>query len=464
MLNLQKMRGFVGLFFILVCGVLEAQIKQSGPYLPPQYVDGVVAVVGSKIILQSDFETEKMQMTKGASLKDSQVSHCKLLEDMIIQKLLLNQAELDSLVVPEDQLESEIDNRLRYYQRQAGSMAELEKYLGKTVNEFKDDIRPKMKEQLLAKQMFGEITKNIRISPQEVKSYYDSIPQDSLPIVPTEVEVGQLMIEPQITQEAKDFAKMQLEDIRARVMRGESFEKLARAYSMDPGSKSQGGLLPEFGRGDMVPAFERMAFRLKPDSVSPIFESDFGFHIMKLVKRRGERVIALHILIRAENTTEDYKIASMRVDSVYQLLQSGKLSWCDAVKKYATEDKYNRDAKGNCGFILDPMTGMQKTTFEYLPSDVKKVVDNLKTGEFSQPTIVTTQDGRSVYRIIYLQSFVAPHQANLIQDYSRIQMEAENNKKQKAVDSWVLKHRTKTYIRIKARNLECDSLSAWEHD
>ena len=464
MLNLQKMRGFIGLFFILVCGVLEAQIKQSGPYLPPQYVDGVVAVVGSKIILQSDFETEKMQMTKGASLKDSQVSHCKLLEDMIIQKLLLNQAELDSLVVPEDQLESEIDNRLRYYQRQAGSMAELEKYLGKTVNEFKDDIRPKMKEQLLAKQMFGEITKNIRISPQEVKSYYDSIPQDSLPIVPTEVEVGQLMIEPQITQEAKDFAKMQLEDIRARVMRGESFEKLARAYSMDPGSKSQGGLLPEFGRGDMVPAFERMAFRLKPDSVSPIFESDFGFHIMKLVKRRGERVIALHILIRAENTTDDYKIASMRVDSVYQLLQSGKLSWCDAVKKYATEDKYNRDAKGNCGFILDPMTGMQKTTFEYLPSDVKKVVDNLKTGEFSQPTIVTTQDGRSVYRIIYLQSFVAPHQANLIQDYSRIQMEAENNKKQKAVDSWVLKHRTKTYIRIKARNLECDSLSAWEHD
>jgi len=352
------MRVILGLIFTLIGGVAQAQIKQSGPYLPPQYVDGVVAVVGSKIILQSDFETEKMQLTKGATLKDSQVSHCKLLEDMIIQKLLLNQAELDSLVVPEDQLESEIDNRLRYYQRQAGSMAELEKYLGKTVNEFKEDIRPKMKEQLLAKQMYGEITKNIRISPQEVKLYYDSIPQDSLPIVPTEVEVGQLMIEPQITQEAKDFAKMQLEDIRARVMRGESFEKLARAYSMDPGSKSQGGMLPEFGRGEMVPAFERMAFRLKPDSISPIFESDFGFHIMKLVKRRGERVVAMHILIRAENTTEDFKIASMRVDSVYQYLQAGKISWCDAVKKYATEDKYNRDAKGNCGFILDPMTGM----------------------------------------------------------------------------------------------------------
>ena len=464
MLTLQHLRGILTGVVVSLLGSAHAQIKSSGPYLPPQYVDGVMAVVGSKIILQSDFETEKMQMTKGATLKDSQQTQCRLLEDMIIQKLLLNQAELDSLVVPEDQLESEIDNRLRYYQRQAGSMSELEKYLGKTVNEFKEDIRPKMREQLMAKQMYGEITKNIRISPQEVKLFYDSIPQDSLPIIPTEVEVGQLSIEPMITAEAKDFAKMQLEDIRARVMRGESFEKLARAYSMDPGSKSQGGLLPEFGRGEMVPAFERMAFRLKTDSVSPIFESEFGFHIMKLLKRRGERVLASHILIRAENTTEDYKIASLRVDSVYQLITSGKMLWCDAVKKYATEDKFNRDAKGNCGFMLDPMTGMQKTTFDALPSDVKKVVDKLKPGEFSEPEMVTTQDGRSVYRIIYLQSFVAPHQANLVQDYSRIQMEAENRKKQKAVDAWVLKHRTKTYIRIKARNLDCDNLSIWEHE
>ena len=176
-------------------------------------------------------------------------------------------------------------------------MAELEKYLGKTVNEFEDDIRPKMQEQLLAKQMYGEITKNIRISPQEVKQFYESIQQDSLPIIPTEVEVGQLMIEPIVTAEAKEFAKSQLEDIRARILRGENFEKLARAYSMDPGSKSQGGMLPEFGRGEMVPAFERMAFKLKPDSVSPVFESDFGFHVMKLTKRRGEPVSYTHLTL-----------------------------------------------------------------------------------------------------------------------------------------------------------------------
>lgn len=458
------MRGCLLMVLLTSFGTLMAQLKPSGPFLPPQYVDGVVAVVGSKIILQSDFETEKMQMTKGSSLKDSQMIHCNLLKDMIIQKLLLNQAELDSLTVPEDQLESEIDNRLRYYQKQAGSMSELEKYLGKTVNEFKDDIRPKMQEQLLAKQMYGEITKNIRISPQEVKQFYESILQDSLPIIPTEVEVGQLMIEPIVTSEAKEFAKAQLEDIRARILRGENFEKLARAYSMDPGSKSQGGMLPEFGRGEMVPAFERMAFKLKPDSVSPVFESDFGFHVMKLTKRRGERVMASHILIRAENTSEDYKFASMRVDSVYQRLVMGDIKWCDAVKKYATDDKYNRDIKGNCGFIIDQMTGMQKTTFESLPGDVKRVVDKLKPGEYSAPELVTTPDGRSVYRIVYLQSFIAPHQANLVQDYSRIQMEAEAKKKQKAMDDWVTKHRIKTYIRIKARDLECAEMDAWEHD
>lgn len=449
---------------LALVGASVGQIKPSGPFLPPQYVDGIVAVVGGKIILQSDLETEKMQLTKGSTAKDSQLIFCNLMKDMIVQKLLINQAELDSLTVPEDQMESEIDNRLRYYQRQAGSMAELEKYLGKTVNEFKEDIRPKMQEQLLAKQMYGEITKNIRISPQEVKLFYDSIPQDSLPIVPTEVEVGQLMIEPLITVEAKDFAKSQLEDIRNRILRGENFEKLARAYSMDPGSKAQGGLLPEFGRGEMVPAFERMAFKLKPDSLSPVFESDFGFHFMKLIKRRGERVIASHILIRAENTSDDYKLASMRVDSVYQLLSDGKLKWCDAVKKYATDDKFNRDTKGNCGFIIDQMTGMQKTTFESLPSDVKRVAEKMKPGDFSAPELITTADGRSVYRIIYMQSFIAPHQANLVQDYSRIQMEAEAKKKQKAMNAWVFKHRSKTYIRIKARNLVCDEMLAWDHD
>lgn len=455
------------LISILILVPLGAQIKtgiSSGPYLPPNYVDGVLVVVGNKVILRSEFETEKVQLARGTVLKDSQKQYCNLLEELIIQKLLLSQAEIDSLPLTDDQIEAEIDSRLRYFQRQAGSQAELEKYIGKTIPEYKEMMRPKMREQLLAQEMRNIITGVVKISPQEVKSFYDHIPQDSLPIISTEIEVAQLMIEPHISGESKAFAKAQLNDIRNRVIRGESFEKLARTYSMDPGSKAQSGLLPEFGRGEMVPAFERMAYKMKPDSISPVFESDFGFHLMKLIKRKGERIIAAHILIRPENTSDDYSTAMMRVDSVFQMLNDGKIKWCDAVKKYGTEDKTNRMTKGNCGFLVDEVTGLQKTIYENLSADVKKELDKLKPGQFSQPALSTTLDGRTVYRIIYLQTFIAPHQANLIQDYSRIQLEADAKKKGDAVSKWVEKYRRKTYIRIKDRDFVCDQLNNWENE
>ncbi len=454
-----KKLGFVLLGLLLSSQLFGQLNSKSGPSLPPQYADGIVAVVGNKIILYSDFETEKMQLSRGMALPDSAKQFCFLLEQLIVQKLMLSQAEIDSLPLGEEQVEAEIENRLRYFQRQAGSTAELERYLGKTVAEYKAEIRPKMQQQMLAEEMRRTIVSNVKISPQEVKQFYDEIPQDSLPIIPTEVEVAQMYVEPPISAEAKDFAKEQLEAVRQRILKGESFEKLARAYSMD-GSKLNGGLLPEFGRGDMVPQFERMAFKMKPDSVSPVFESDFGFHIIKVIKRKGERIIAAHILIRPENTSQDFSQAMVRIDSAYQLLESGKLDWCAAVKRYGSE-KYSD--RGNCGFFQDENTGLQKLPFEQLPTEIKKEVDQLKPGEFSKPSMTFTPDGRQVYRLIYLKSMTAPHVANLIQDYSRIQMEADRAKKQKAVDSWVDKYRKKTYIRIKARNIECDFIRNWEH-
>jgi peptidyl-prolyl cis-trans isomerase SurA len=256
-----------------------------------------------------------------------------------------------------------------------------------------------------------------------------------------------------------------LESLRKRILKGESFEKLARAYSMD-GTKNNGGVLPEFGRGEMVPQFERVAYKLKPDSISQVFETGFGFHIVKLIKRKGERVIAAHILIRPENTSQDFAKAMSKIDSAYQLMELSTDNWCNAVKKYSStfpnlgQDYGNR---ANCGFFTDEMTGLQKLTFEQLPSDVKKELDKLKPGEFTRPTITFTPDGRQVYRMLYLKSFTAPHVANLVQDYSRIQMEADMDKKQKAIDSWVDKYRKKTYIRINMRNLECDFIKKWDN-
>lgn len=440
-------------------------VEKSTVPLPPKFADGIVAIVGNKVILHSEFETEKMQLSRGVALPDSQKQFCFLLEQLIIQKLMLTQAEIDSLPLDDERVEAEIENRLRYFQRQAGSISDLEKYLGKSVGEYKAEIRPLMREQMLAQEMRRTLTGNVKITPKEVSTYYESIPQDSLPIIPAEVEIAQLLIEPPISAEAKEFARTQLESLRKRILKGESFEKLARAYSMD-GTKSNGGVLPEFGRGEMVPQFERVAYKLKPDSISQVFETGFGFHIVKLIKRKGERVVAAHILIRPENTSEDFSKAMAKIDSAYSLMESSTENWCSVVKRFGSEfpnlgqDYGNR---ANCGYFTDEMTGLQKLTFDQLPSDVKKEIDKLKPGEFTRPTITFTPDGRQVYRMLYLKSFTPPHVANLVQDYSRIQMQADSDKKQKAIDSWVDKYRKKTYIRINMRNLECDFIKKWDN-
>lgn len=459
-------KGFILAFFILLFGCLRAQVvEKSTVPLPPKFADGIVAIVGNKVILHSEFETEKMQLSRGVALADSQKQFCFLLEQLIMQKLMLTQAEIDSLPLDDERVEAEIENRLRYFQRQAGSISDLEKYLGKSVGEYKAEIRPLMREQMLAQEMRRTLTGNVKITPKEVSAFYESIPQDSLPIIPAEVEVGQLLVEPPISAEAKEFARMQLESLRKRILKGESFEKLARAYSMD-GTKSNGGVLPEFGRGEMVPQFERVAYKLKPDSISQVFETGFGFHIVKLIKRKGERIIAAHILIRAENTSVDFAKAMSKIDSAYAMLEMSVDNWCMVVKRFGSEfpnlgqDYGNR---ANCGFFSDEMTGLQKLTFDQLPTDVKKELDKLKPGEFTKPTITFTPDGRQVYRMLYLKSFTAPHVANLVQDYSRIQMQADSDKKQKAIDAWVDKYRKKTYIRINMRNLECDFIKKWDN-
>jgi peptidyl-prolyl cis-trans isomerase SurA len=452
---MQNCNGHKSLRFLLMLVLLAA----AGLKSQPLHVDGIMAIVGDKVVLRSDYETEMGQLARSGNFKDSQQFSCLVLRKLILRKLMLNQAEIDSLPLSEERIDAEIDNRLRYFQRQAGSQADLERYLGKTLSEYREDIRPKMKEQLLAQEMEGKITSSVKISPQEVKQFYDNIQNDSLPIIPAEVEVAQLLIEPPVSPEAKEFAREQLQMLRMRVLSGESFEKLAKTYSQDPGSKDNNGLLPEFGRGEMVPEFERMAFKLKPDSISPVFESPFGFHLMKVSKRLGERVLASHILIRAEYTTADFTATQKRIDSAYDLLYEKKTDWCTAVKRYASADIGN---KGYCGFFTDETTGSQKMIFDDLPPEIKMIVDKLKPGEFSEPARTFTPDGRAIYRMVYLKSFTAPHQANLSQDYGRIQLEAEARKKQKAIDNWVNKTKKDTYIRVQSNLIQCPDLKSLE--
>jgi len=412
--------------------------------------------VGEKIITYSDYLTEYDQVSKQTG--PGREGECFVFEQLLIRKLLMNQAELDSLPVDENRIDAEIENKLRYYARQLGSEKKLEEFLGKSMSEYKRDIRPRVQEQMLARDMENKVLENVKISPREVQDYYASIPRDSLPLIGAEVEVAELIVVPKVSVEAKAYAKEKADDLRSRILRGASFDKLASAYSEDPGSALQGGLLPEFGRGDMVPEFERAAFRLKPDSVSRVVESPYGYHIIKMISRRGERIICRHILIRPQITSEDLLQAKRRVDSAYNLLRMDSISWCDAVKRFGDQET---GRKGECGFYSDESTGVQKVAVDALEKDLVKMIQDLTAGTYKEPELNVFPDGSRAYRMVYLKSETKPHKANMIQDYPRIQQAALQQKKDDALNAWVRKTRLKTYITINGDFYNCPAVAEW---
>ncbi|MBU6324440.1 MAG: peptidylprolyl isomerase [Bacteroidetes bacterium] len=436
------------LLILLSLGTLQAQKER--------YVDGILAVVGEKIITYSDYLTEYDQVSKQTG--PGRDGECFVFEQLLIRKLLMNQAELDSLPVDENRVDAEIENKLRYYARQLGSERKLEEFLGKSLSEYKRDIRPRVKEQMLSRDMENKVLENVKISPREVQEYYESIPRDSLPLIGAEVEVAELIVVPKVSAEAKAYAKEKAEDLRNRILRGASFDKLASAYSEDPGSALQGGLLPEFGRGDMVPEFERAAFRLKADSISKVIESPYGYHVIKLISRRGERIICRHILIRPQITSEDLLQAKRRVDSAYSLLMTDSITWCNAVKRFGDQES---GRKGECGFYSDENTGVQKVAVDALEKDLVKMIQGMPPGTYGEPQLTVFPDGARAYRLVYLKSETKPHTANTIQDYPKIQQAALQQKKDDALNAWVRKTRLKTYISISKDFENCPSVAEW---
>lgn len=434
-----------------------ALIFAAGTYAQPnqKYADGVVAVIGENMLLRSDIENELYQSKK--QYGESAEFHCQLIEQLMVKKLLLQYAQMDSLPLSDERVDGEIDNRLRFYARQLKSEDKLEKYLGMPLAQYKKNIRPRVKEQLLSKMMEDKIMANIKVSPKEVKNFYDSINYDSLPVVGNELEVGQIILKPKMSVEARQLAREKIEALRKRVMQGQNFDQLAKIYSDDPGSARDGGKLPEFGRGEMVPQFERIAFKLKNDSVSEVFESDFGYHFIKMINRRGEKVMCRHILIRPQITNLDVAEARIRMDSIYKLLINDSITFCNAVKLYSDD----KSSKAGCGFYTDETTGLQLIPIEAIDEETARVLANMKPGEFSQPSTFTGPDGTNVIRIVYLKSEVKPHKLNPLQDYQKLQILAMEAKKQKELQKWVSKKLPDTYIQINTDFMDCPQFSRW---
>lgn len=326
-----------------------------------------------------------------------------------------------------------------------------------SIEAYKKQIFPKVKAQMLKEKMQQKVQSEIKITPKEVRDYFNKMPKDSLPFISSEVEIAHIVIKPTYSKEAKDFALEELTELRKRILRGESFNRLASIYSEDPGSKTQGGLLPEFGRGDMVPEFERAAFTMKKDSVSEVIETKYGYHILKLIDKRGDKVIVRHILIRPKLVDTDMEAAKAKLDTLLMNLRSGKIKLCDAVKEFSEDE----ETKPNCGYFTDPNIGSQRIPFDYLDKDMATVIVKLKPGQYSEPVIGYGPDGSPFYRIFYLKLETKPHVANLELDWQRIQSMALDEKRDDELTVWAEKKRKDTYIHISSDYLSCGWFAEW---
>ncbi|WDF55639.1 peptidylprolyl isomerase [Mucilaginibacter sp. KACC 22063] len=443
--------GLAILGLLLVISVSKAQQRS---------VDKIAGVVGSSIILQSDIEQLYAQyLAQGATLPPN--FKCEILQNQLTQKILAQQAVIDSVSVKDDEVDAELDRRMRSMVQRAGGEERLEQFLGRSIIQYKDEIRNEIRESMVADRMRGKITEKISVTPLDVKNYYDKIPKDSLPSFNKEVEVGVISFNPTLNKEEKEMSKEKAEELRARVKKGEDFATLARLYSQDPGSAPQGGDLGFNERGTFVKEFSAMAFRLKAGELSPVFETDYGFHFLQVIERRGEQVHVRHILIMPQITQASVDRAKMKADSVYDLLTKNKKIDFSSAAAYYSDDK---DTKYNGGMMLNADNVQTRST--YIPTDkldpqVALVTDTMKVGEISKPILYTAQDGKKSYRIFLLKSVTDAHKANLAQDFPKIKDAAYNEKVNRTVSEWFEKKRKQTFIRVDPEYQGCAMVKRW---
>lgn len=421
-------------------------------------LDRIIATVGkSRIILQSELDYNFSQY-KAENPDLSDTAKCMLLQEMIFQKLLAEQADRDSLYVTDEEVDANMDLRLRRFIEQAGSQERLEQMMGKTVYQMKDESRDAIRETLLAEKIKGSLFQNVKITPVEVRRYFDKIPADSLPLFPASVEVGQIVMDPPVSPEMDAYARQRIEEIRNDIKNGKSFESQAAAYSADPGSRDQGGDLGWVQKGQMVPEFEKAAFRLQVGEISNIVKTEYGYHVIQNIARDGEKIHLRHVLIRQERTNGDYKAALSKLDSVRAELIAGKISFQIAVGKYSND----KMSKQTGGIISDPRTGSSRLQIKDLDPAMVLALDSLQVGGFSQPQIFTNpMTGEKSCRIIYLKGKSQPHKANLIDDYSSIQEVALRQKQMDKQNEWLREKLPTFYLKVDKEYAGCSELIPW---
>jgi peptidyl-prolyl cis-trans isomerase SurA len=458
--SIDAMRGLLnnaGVFCIVLAFPFTGMCSPVTPAGGDSIVDGIIAVVGSSAILKSDIENQYIQLRQQGSISGSAPTvKCQIFENMLFQKLLLNQAQVDSIKVTDAQVENEMDRRMRYFISLEGSPEKLEERFQKSLVEIKNELHDMIREQMLTEQAQQKITKDVNITPEEVKSYFRKLPKDSIPEVNSQMEIGFISRQPVISEEEKNYARGKLTEIRGRVLKGDDFSTLAVLYSEDPGSAKKGGELGMFKRGDMRPEFEAAAFRLKPNEISDIVETEDGMHLIQMIERRGEYINVRHILIQPKVSPLTLTRLKSSLDSVALDIENKKITFEDAVLKYSDDPN-----KNNGGLMINYATNNSRFEADEIDPKVFFVIDKLKVGETSSPVIFKSERGKEEYRIYYLKSRSSPHKANLNDDYLKIQEQALAKKKEKAIDAWIVDKVSKTYILILDHSLNCKFQKNW---
>jgi len=419
-------------------------------------LDKVIAKVGSEIVLLSEVE-EQYAYAAQQTGTDSPEFKCQILESVIGQKLIVHQAKLDSVLVTNEEVELQLDQRLESVLRQMnGDEAFFEEYYKMTPNEMKDNLRDQQKQQMLAERMQAGLMADITVTPKEVVAFYESIPVDSLPYLNSEVEIGELVYEPKVNDEERDIAIKKAEDLREQLENGADFASLATKHSSDPGSAAQGGKLGFARRGSYVPDFEAAAFSLAKDEISEVVETEYGFHIIQMLERRGNNISLRHILITPTITQADLDLAKEELDSIRSNILAEKISFAKAVSMFSSESSMS---KNNSGRMVNPATGNTFFETKDLPTDIYFEIESLGLEEISEPLEFKTQRGVTQYRIVQLQSQTNPHRASLEEDYSKIQGYARESKKQEFFYNWINSKMKDTFIEISPEYKGCPTIS-----
>ena len=445
-------------YAIIIANLIFSSLlyAQSGS----KVIDKVIAKVGNNVVLLSDLQSQKLQAIQ-EKIEVDRAMECNILEELLYQNLLLNQADLDSVVVSDEQVDAEMEQRIRMIEGQIGSREELENFYGKKVSQIKEEFRPAIRKRLVGQEMERTITAEVSISPKEVRDFFNELPKDSLPYINAQLRLQQIVIYPEITEKDRNKTIAELERIREQIESGEkSFRSMAGVYSQDPGSRSKGGEL-KASRGQMVKEFEANAFILKPGEISPVFQTEYGFHILQLIERLGDDYTCRHILLIPEVSEAEFLKAGEKIEECYKRLKRNEITWDEAVTLYSNDEATNQ----NKGIVSHPYTGETLWDMEDLNQIDQQIfilVNSLEIGDITSPSVYDNyMERKQGVRIVRLAERTAPHKANLKDDYQLIQNAALNKKRQEAIKIWTNEKINNAYIRIDEAYRDCDYRYDW---